>query len=74
MLGTEARGAGHAALHDMMVTRDCYDRLPESARTHLICSVVERLVPITRKHQIEGLVMGVEARRLPIALGSSPGR
>jgi hypothetical protein len=29
-------------------------------REHLICRVVEELVPVTQKHDIEGLVMGVE--------------
>jgi hypothetical protein len=60
VLGVDAPGAGHAALHDMMVTQDYYDALPESVRQHLVCRVVETLVPVTQKHDIEGLVMGVE--------------
>ena len=60
VLGVDAPGAGHAALHDMMVTRDYYDALPPSVRAHLVCRVVETLVPVTQKHDIEGLVMGVE--------------
>jgi hypothetical protein len=58
VLGVDAPGAGHAALHDMMVTRDLYDLLPEWLRRHLICRVVDTLQPITQKHDIEGLVMG----------------
>jgi hypothetical protein len=27
-------------------------------REHLICRIVEKLVPVTQKHDIEGLVMG----------------
>jgi hypothetical protein len=27
-------------------------------REHLVCSVVEKLVPVVQKHDIEGLVMG----------------
>jgi len=46
-------------LHDMMVTRDYYDALPDAVRQRLVCRVVERLIPITQKHDIEGLVMGV---------------
>jgi hypothetical protein len=60
VLGVDAPGAGHAALHDLMVTRSFYDGLPQSVREHLVCRVVDELVPITQKHDIEGLVMGVE--------------
>jgi hypothetical protein len=58
VLGLDAPGAGHAALHDMMVTHDYHAGLPESVRQRLVCRVVDRLVPITQKHDIEGLVMG----------------
>jgi hypothetical protein len=57
VLGVDAPGAGHAALHDMMVTQDFYESLPQYVRDHLVCRTVEKLVPITQKHDIEGLVM-----------------
>jgi hypothetical protein len=57
VLGVDAPGAGHAALHDLMVTQDFYDGLPPRARDHLVCRVVDSLVPLTQKHEIEGLVM-----------------
>ena len=60
VLGIDAPGAGHAALHDMMVTQAYYDSLPGIVRDHLICRVVDRLVPVMQKHDIEGLVMGTE--------------
>jgi len=60
VLGVDAPGAGHAALHDMMVTQDYYEAIPESVRRHLVCRVVDELVPVTQKHDIEGLVMGAE--------------
>jgi Phytanoyl-CoA dioxygenase (PhyH) len=60
VLGVDAPGAGHAALHDMMVTRSFHAALPEAVRDHLACRVVDTLVPITQKHDIEGLVMGSE--------------
>jgi hypothetical protein len=60
VLGVDAPGAGHAALHDLMVTQDYYDALPPSVREHLVCRVVDKLVPVTQKHDIEGLVMGVD--------------
>jgi hypothetical protein len=60
VLGVDAPGAGHAALHDLMVTREYHAALPEIVRQHLVCRVVEELVPVTQKHDIEGLVMGVE--------------
>jgi hypothetical protein len=58
VLGVDAPGAGNDEHHDLAVTRDYWDRLPERVRAHLACPVVERLVPITQKHTIEGLVMG----------------
>ena len=60
VLGVDAPGAGHAALHDMMVTQDYFDALPAGLREHLVCSVVKELVPVTQKHDIEGLVLGVD--------------
>jgi hypothetical protein len=60
VLGVDAPGAGHAELHDMMVTQDFYDALPEAVQAHLVCRVVDELVPITQKHDIEGLVMGTD--------------
>ena len=60
VLGVDAPGAGHAELHDMMVTQDYFDALPEKARKHLVCRVVDELVPISQKHDIEGLVMGAD--------------
>ena len=60
VIGVDAPGAGHAALHDVMVTREFFDSLPPVARDHLVCRVVGQLVPIVQKHQIEGLVMGAE--------------
>jgi len=58
VLGVDAPEAGHDKLHDLMVTQDYYDSLPKQVREHLICRIVEKLVPITQKHDIEGLVMG----------------
>jgi hypothetical protein len=58
VLGVDAPGAGHAALHDMMVTKDFYDPLPDWLKKRLVCRVVEKLLPITQKHDIEGLIMG----------------
>jgi hypothetical protein len=60
VLGVDAPGAGHSALHDPMVTRDYYDALPASVRERLVCRVVDELKPVTQKHDIEGLVMGAE--------------
>jgi Phytanoyl-CoA dioxygenase (PhyH) len=60
VLGVDAPGAGHAALHDMMVTKDWYDGLSKTVRKHLVCRVVDELVLVTQKHDIEGLVMGAD--------------
>jgi hypothetical protein len=58
VLGVDAPGAGNAEHHDLAVTRDYWDSLPEQVRQHLHCPIVDELVPITQKHTIEGLVMG----------------
>ncbi|TDD11134.1 phytanoyl-CoA dioxygenase, partial [Kribbella turkmenica] len=60
VLGVDAPGAGHSALHNPMVTKEYYDRLPDAVRRHLECQVVDELVPIVQKHDIEGLVMGAD--------------
>jgi hypothetical protein len=56
VLGVDAPGAGHAALHDQMVTRPYHAALPERVRRHLVCRVVDQLVPVVQKHQIDGLL------------------
>lgn len=58
VLGVDAPGAGHAQLHDLMVTAGFYESLPDVVRRHLPCRVVDQLEPIVQKHTIEGLVMG----------------
>jgi ectoine hydroxylase-related dioxygenase (phytanoyl-CoA dioxygenase family) len=58
VLGVDAPGAGNDAHHDLAVTKGYWERLPERVRAHLFCPVVDRLAPITQKHDIEGLVMG----------------
>src|SRR5579884_80683 len=42
VLGADAPGAGHAALHDLMVTADFYDALAQAVRDHLVCRIVDR--------------------------------
>lgn len=58
VVGVDAPGAGHAALHDLMVTKPYHEALPLSVRRHLVCRIVDQLIPICQKHDIEGLVMG----------------
>lgn len=60
VLGVDAPGAGHSALHDPMVTPDYWEALPASVKEHLACRVVDELVPISQKHDIEGLEMGTD--------------
>ncbi|RKS75230.1 phytanoyl-CoA dioxygenase PhyH [Motilibacter peucedani] len=58
VVGVDAPGAGHDALHDTAVTKGYWAGLPEEVRQHLTARVVDTLTPITQKHDIEGLVMG----------------
>jgi hypothetical protein len=55
VVGLEAEVAAH---HELAVTKDYWQALPESIRRHLQCPIVDELVPISQKHTIEGLVMG----------------
>ncbi|WP_084523908.1 phytanoyl-CoA dioxygenase family protein [Adhaeribacter aquaticus] len=58
VLGVDAPGANNAERHDLQVTRDYYERLPEYLRQHLTCRIVDKLEPIVQAHTIEGLMMG----------------
>jgi len=60
VLGVDAPGAGHAALHDLQVRSAFLESLPAAVRKHLVCRVVDDLEPIVQKHDIEGLMMGTE--------------
>ena len=58
VLGVDAADATNADKHDMAVTREYWESLPQLVRDHLDVPIVEKLTPITQKHTIEGLVMG----------------
>ena len=58
VLGVDAPGAGNDAHHDLAVTEDYWEGLPQRVRDHLACPILDELPPITQKHDIEGLVMG----------------
>jgi hypothetical protein len=60
VLGVVAPGPVDVERHDMMVTRDFHASLPDSIRRRLAGRVVDELVPVTQKHDIEGLVMGAD--------------
>ena len=59
VLGVDAPCARNADRHDLQVTRAYFDALPDRAKQHLTCRVVDTLEPIVQLHTIEGLVMGV---------------
>ncbi|CAA9343627.1 MAG: FIG01134926: hypothetical protein [uncultured Nocardioidaceae bacterium] len=61
VLGVDAPGAGNHEHHSPAATKEYWEALPERVKSHLqTCEVVDELVPITQKHNIEGLVMGGE--------------
>ncbi len=60
VLGVDAPGAGHDALHDPQVTEGYWRALPEEARRHLAARIVAEPEPVVQKHDIEGLVMGAD--------------
>jgi hypothetical protein len=57
VLGLDAPGAGHSALHDLQVTPQYFENLPRLVKEHLVCRIVAEPEPIVQKHQIEGLRM-----------------
>jgi ectoine hydroxylase-related dioxygenase (phytanoyl-CoA dioxygenase family) len=58
VLGIDGPEANNAEHHDLAVTKDYWESLPQRVRDHLGCPIVDELTPITQKHDIEGLVMG----------------
>ena len=60
ILGVVAGDVANPDEHDLEVTSHYFQSLPETLRERLLCRVVDRLEPITQRHDIEGLVMGVE--------------
>jgi hypothetical protein len=59
VLGVDAPSGRNAERHDLQVTPNFLETLPEFVRQHLTYRLVDKLEPIYQKHQIEGLVMGV---------------
>jgi ectoine hydroxylase-related dioxygenase (phytanoyl-CoA dioxygenase family) len=58
VLGVDGPEANNSEHHDLAVTKQYWQSLPDSLRRHLRCPIVDELTPITQKHDIEGLVMG----------------
>lgn len=58
VLGVDAPGANNAERHDLQITRQYYETLPQNLRDHLTCRLVDKLEPIVQAHTIEGLMMG----------------
>ena len=69
ILGVVAGDVANPEEHDLEVTRDYFDSLDVTLRERLLCRVVDRLVPITQRHDIEGLEMGVEGEAPPLMGG-----
>jgi hypothetical protein len=60
ILGVVAGDVANPEEHDLELSREFYASLPGAVCAHLLCRVVDQLTPITQRHDIEGLVMGVE--------------
>ena len=58
VLGVDGPGANNAERHDLQLTHNYYNNLPDGLRKHLTCRVVDKLEPIIQAHTIEGLMMG----------------
>ncbi len=57
VLGVDAPDARNAERHDLQLSRQYFERLPEQVRKHLNYRVVDKLESIVQAHTIEGLVM-----------------
>ncbi len=60
ILGVVSGEVANPDEHDLEITRAFHASLPADVREHLLCRVVDDLTPITQRHDIEGLEMGVE--------------
>jgi len=60
VLGVVRGDAPKDEAHDLFFSRPYFESLPAELRGHLRCQVVDELQPLVQKHDIEGLVMGVE--------------
>lgn len=70
ILGVVAGEAANPEEHDLELTHGYYESLPAALRERLLCRVVDRLVPLTQRHDIEGLEMGVEGDDPPSMAGA----
>jgi hypothetical protein len=59
VLGVDAPDARNADKHDLQLTRAYHHSLPDQARRHITCRVVDALEPIVQEHVIDGLLAGV---------------
>jgi hypothetical protein len=60
ILGVVAGQVANPDEHDLEISRAYYEGLDPEVHEHLLCRVVDELTPISQRHDIEGLVMGVE--------------
>jgi hypothetical protein len=59
VLGMVAPHVDTAPVHDLVLTREFFRALPAAVRGHLRCTeLVDTLVPMIQRHDIEGLKMG----------------
>lgn len=58
VLGVDAPGANNHERHDLQMTKEFYNKLPEDLKGHLMCRLVDELEVIEQAHDIEGLKMG----------------
>ncbi|HVM31004.1 MAG TPA: phytanoyl-CoA dioxygenase family protein [Candidatus Limnocylindrales bacterium] len=60
ILGVVAADVANPEEHDLQISRHFYASLSPEVQRHLLCKVVDELTPLSQRHDIEGLVMGVE--------------
>jgi ectoine hydroxylase-related dioxygenase (phytanoyl-CoA dioxygenase family) len=70
ILGVATADTDTAQVHQLHMTREYFEALPEAVRRALRCTLVDELRPIEQRHDIEGLMMG----GAPAELGIPPQR
>lgn len=58
VLGVDAPGAINAERHDLQLTKQYFETLPQEVKDHLTYRLVDQLEPIVQAHTIEDLMMG----------------
>jgi len=58
ILGVVSDEVDTSEVHDIVMTKAYYDRIPDHVRRHIRCPAIDELMPLVQKHDIERLELG----------------